>query len=134
MVLRTDITADEQGTDHHSQHNEVNDAVLDLMYLTVNAQTGTSYTLVLSDVGKLVTLSNAGAITVTMPQDSDVAIPVGAQVHFTQLGAGQVTFSAGTGATINSTPTAKTRAQYSTVTAIKRAANTWLLAGDLAAT
>lgn len=101
--------------------------------LSVNAQTGTTYTVALSDEQKLVTLSDAAAITVTLPQDSDVAIPVGGQIHFTQLGAGQVTFTAGTGATVNSTPTASTRAQYSTVTAIKRAANTWLLVGDLAA-
>jgi hypothetical protein len=110
------------------------DAAYTALHLTLNAQVGTSYTPVLGDDGDLVTLSNAGAITVTMPQDSDVAIPVGGQIHFVQLGAGQITFAAGTGATINSTPTAKTRAQYSTVTAIKRAANTWLLVGDLAAT
>ena len=101
--------------------------------LTVNAQTGTTYTVVLSDDSKLVTLSNASAITCTLPQDSDVAIPVGGQVHFAQIGAGQVTFAAGTGATVNSTPGLKCRAQYSAVTAIKRAANTWLLVGDLAA-
>lgn len=101
--------------------------------LTFNAQTGTTYTPVLGDEQKMVSLSNAAAITVTLPQDSDVAIPVGGQIHFFQLGAGQVTFSAGTGATVNASPTAKTRAQYSAVTAIKRAANTWLLMGDLAA-
>jgi hypothetical protein len=101
--------------------------------LTINAQTGTTYTPVLSDEQKLVTLSNASAITCTLPQDSDVAIPIGGQVHFAQIGAGQVTFAAGTGATVNATPGAKCRAQYSAVTAIKRAANTWLLIGDLAA-
>lgn len=104
-----------------------------LVRLVVNAQTGTAYTIVLADEQKLVTLNNAAAITVTLPQDSDVAIPVGGQVHFAQLGAGQVTFVAGTGATVNGTPGLKCRAQYSTVTAIKRAANTWLLVGDLAA-
>lgn len=104
-----------------------------LVRLTVNAQTGTTYTAVLSDEGKLVTLSNAAAITMTLPQDSDVAIPVGGQIHFSQIGAGQVTFAAGTGATVNATPGLNCRAQYSTVTALKRAANTWLLIGDLAA-
>lgn len=104
-----------------------------LVRLTVNAQTGTTYTAVLGDEGKLVTLSNASAITMTLPQDSDVAIPVGGQIHFAQIGAGQVTFAAGTGATVNATPGLKCRAQYSTVTAIKRLANTWLLVGDLAA-
>lgn len=98
-----------------------------------NAQTGTTYTVVLADESKMVTLSNASAITVTLPQDSSVAIPIGGEVHFVQIGAGQVTFAAGSGATVNSTPGLKCRAQYSAVTAIKRAANTWLLMGDLAA-
>lgn len=104
-----------------------------LVRQTVNAQTGTTYTIVLSDEGKLVTLSNASAITLTLPQDSDVAIPVGGRVDFAQIGAGQVTFAAGTGATVNKTPGAKCRAQYSAVSAIKYAANTWILVGDLSA-
>lgn len=99
--------------------------------LTINAQTGTTYTPVLSDEQKLVTLSNAGAITVTLPQDSDVAFPVGGQIHFTQLGAGAVTFAAGTGATVNAIALGVSD-QYGTVTAIKRAADTWLLVGALA--
>lgn len=98
---------------------------------TINAQTGTSYTPVLADDGKLVTLTNAGAITVTLPQDSSVAIPVGGRIDFAVLGAGMATFNAGTGATVNATPSAVTRAQYSAVSAIKRAADTWLLVGDL---
>lgn len=44
---------------------------------TINAQTGTTYTVVLTDVDKIVTQSNASAITTTLPQDSDVAFPVG---------------------------------------------------------
>lgn len=99
-------------------------------YSGVNAQTGTTYAPVLSDEGKLVTLSNAGAITVTMPQDSTTAFPVGATIDFVVIGAGMATFSAGSGATVN--PTSVTRAQWSAVTAIKRAANTWLIVGDLA--
>lgn len=102
------------------------------LHLSVNAQTGTTYTPVSGDDGKLVTLSNASAITLTLPQDSDVTLAVGSQIHFAQIEAGQVTAAAGTGATVNSTPGLKWRAQYSTVTAIKRAADTWLLVGDLA--
>ncbi|WP_353809172.1 hypothetical protein [Agromyces sp. SYSU T00194] len=100
-------------------------------YVGVNAQTGTTYTPVLSDRGKLVTLSNAGAITVTLPQDSSLAFPVGGRIDFAVLDTGMATFSAGTGATVNGTPSAVTRAQYSAVTAIKIAANTWLIVGDL---
>lgn len=97
----------------------------------INAQTGTTYTIAASDVGKLVTCTNAAAITVTLPQDSAATFAVGASVDIAGLGAGLVTFAAGTGATMNPT-SAATRAQYSVASAIKRAANTWLVVGDLA--
>lgn len=101
-------------------------------YVGVNAQTGTTYTPVASDEGKLVTLSNAAAITVTLPQDSDLAMPVGARIDMVPVAAGMVTFVAGTGATVNGTPSLVTRAQWSAATVVKRAANTWLVVGDLA--
>ena len=100
--------------------------------LTLNAQTGTTYTVVSGDKDKFVTLSNASAITVTLPPSTFTA---GQQIHFAQLGAGQVTFSQGSGVTINSTggtPTApKIRAQYATATAICTASNTFLVIGDI---
>ncbi len=98
---------------------------------TLNAQTGTTYTPVIGDNQKLVTLSNASAITLTLPQDSSVAIPIGSWIDFAQIGAGQVTFVAGSGATVNTTPGLKLRTQYSSCRAYKRSANTWLLLGDL---
>ena len=101
-------------------------------YVGVNNQTGTTYTIVLGDRGKLVTLSNASPVTVTLPQDSSVAIAIGDRIDFAGIGVGLVTFAAGTGATVNGTPSLVTRARYSAVTAIKIAANTWLLVGDLA--
>jgi hypothetical protein len=100
----------------------------------INAQTGTTYTIVAGDVEKLVTLSNASAITLTLPQDSDVTFAIGSYVHFYQGGAGQVTVAAGTGATVRTSGlTSKARAQYSRFSAQKIAANTWSLFGDLAA-
>ena len=103
--------------------------------LQVNAQTGTSYTTVLADNGKLITLSNASAITATIPPNSSVAYPIGAQINFVQLGAGQVTFIQGSGVTIVSTGATasapKTRAQYSSATAIQTSTDTWLVAGDI---
>lgn len=100
---------------------------------TVNAQTGTTYTLVAGDAGKLVTLSNASAITLTLPQDSDATFTSGVYVDLLQLGAGQVTVAAGTGATLRTSGlTAKARAQYSRLGVQKISANTWSLFGDLA--
>ena len=102
----------------------------------INAQTGTSYTTVLADNGQLVTQTNASAITTTIAPFSSVAYPVGAQINFTQLGAGQVTIQGGSGVTVVSTgataATPKTRVQYSTTTAICISQDNWLVVGDIA--
>jgi hypothetical protein len=101
----------------------------------INAQTGTSYTTVLADNGKLTTLTNASAIAVTIPPNSSVAYPVGAQINMAQLGAGQVTVSGGSGVTIVSTGATatapKARAQYSTLTAVQTSTDNWLIMGDI---
>ena len=103
--------------------------------LGINTQTGTTYTTVLDDNGKLVTLSNASGITLTIPPNSSVAYPVGAQLNLAQLGAGQVTFAGGSGVTIVSTGATasapKLRAQYSTATAVQTSTDNWLVMGDI---
>jgi hypothetical protein len=127
--------------EHPNHHNEMATAINDIVanvvpqVQPVNAQVGTAYTPVPSDAGKLVTLSNAAAITLTVPQDSAAAIPVGSYIDLYQLGVGQVTVVAGSGATLRvSGLTAKLRAQYSRAGLQKVSANTWSLFGDLAAT
>ncbi len=100
-------------------------------YLAVNAQTGTSYTLTTADEGRLVTLGSASATTLTLPSDTTAAIPVGARIDIVRAGAGAVTIAPGSGATVSATPSLTLRAQWSTASAIKRAANTWLVVGDL---
>jgi len=79
-----------------------------------NAQTGTTYTLVAGDVNKLVTANNASAITITVPPSVYSANDV---INVQQIGAGQVTFAAGSGVTITSngatSAAPKIRAQYS---------------------
>jgi len=100
--------------------------------LDFNAQTGTSYTLVASDSSKLVTASNAAAITITIPP---AIFTAGEQINLQQIGAGQVTFAAGVGVTITSTGATsaapKLRAQFSACTVICTAANTFTVIGDL---
>jgi len=96
-----------------------------------NNQTGTTYTLALTDNGKIVTLNNASAITLTVPTNASVAFPIGAQIFLAQLGAGQVTVSSS--ATLRSTPGAKLRAQYSTAVLLKIDTDTWSLSGDISA-
>jgi hypothetical protein len=96
-----------------------------------NAQTGTTYTPGAADLDSMVTLSNASAITVTLPS-SATTFPIGSRIDFVVLGAGMATFAAGSGATVNGTPSLTTRAQYSAVVATKISASGWLLTGDLA--
>lgn len=105
--------------------------------LTLNAQTGTTYTFVLTDANNtLVTASNASAQTYTIPPNSSVAYPIGAQLNIIQIGAGQVSFAQGSGVTIASnggTSTApKCRVQYSAATAIKVGTDSWYVVGDIA--
>ena len=103
--------------------------------LGINAQTGTTYTTVLDDNGKLVTQTNASAIATTIPLNASVAYPVGAQINIAQMGAGQVTISGASGVTIASTgaiaTAPKLRVQYSTATAVQTAIDTWLVMGDI---
>lgn len=99
----------------------------------LNAQTGTTYTLVLTDAGKLITLSNAAAIALTVPLASSVGYAIGTSIDMVQIGAGQVTVAGTGGVTVNATPGLKFRAQYSAATLLKIAADTWILVGDLSA-
>lgn len=102
--------------------------------LTLNAQTGTTYTLVLADAHKLVTLSNASAITLTVPPNSSVAFETGDQVNLLQLGAGQVTVAAGSGVTLRAQGTkVKLNGQYAIATLVKIASDEWVLVGNTTA-
>ena len=100
--------------------------------LSFNAQTGTTYTLVAGDSGKLVTCSNASPITLTVPPS---VYSAGEQINIAQTGAGQVTFAQGAGVTIVSigaTASApKIAKQYGAATVICTASNTFLIIGGL---
>lgn len=101
---------------------------------TVNTQTGTSYTAVLTDQGKLITLSNASGITFTIPLNSSVAFPTGTKITLMQLGAGQVTVTPTGGVTRNAKSShTKISGQYGVVTLVKTATDTWVMYGDTAA-
>jgi hypothetical protein len=135
-ILDANVTADKLASDSVTQVKIADRAVgsAELTNLTLNAQTGTTYTLVLTDAQKLVTLSNAGSITATVPPNSSVAFTVGDQVNLMQLGAGQVTVAAGSGVTVSSQGTKlKLNGQYATGTLVKVATDSWVLIGNLAA-
>lgn len=102
--------------------------------VAINAQTGTTYTTVLGDDGKLVTCDNASSIALTIPPNSSVAYGIGTQINIMQLGAGQVTITAGAGVTLRSAGSKlKTVAQYAVATCCKIATDTWVVVGNLSA-
>jgi len=102
--------------------------------LSFNAQTGTTYTLVAADASnKLVTTSNASAVTVTVPPSVFAA---GEQINLQSIGVGLTSFAQGAGVTITSTGATATapilRARYSAATIICTASNVFTIVGDLA--
>lgn len=97
----------------------------------INPQT-TSYTLVLADENKLVTLTNGVAVTLTVPTNAAVAFPIGSRIDIGQLGAGKVTVAGAGGVSVVGTPALGFRAQYSAASLIKTGTDAWLLVGDLA--
>jgi butyrate kinase len=141
---------------HDTQHTDANDAIEALEAkvgvdgsavttsheyrinsieeLNTNAQVGTTYTLALTDDGKVVEMNNASANTLTVPPNSSVAFPVGSQILVLQTGAGQTTVAAGAGVTVNSKDgNLKLSAQWCAATLIKRATDVWVVVGDLSA-
>ena len=109
------------------------DAVATAM-IAINAQTGTTYTTVLADDGKLITCDNGSAIALTIPPNSSVAYGIGTQINIMQLGAGTVTITAGAGVTLRSDGSKlKTNAQYAVATCCKIATDIWVVVGNLKA-
>ena len=104
--------------------------------LITNARTA-SYTLVLGDKDDLVEMGVGSPNTLTVPTNNSVAFPIGTQIMILQTGSGQTTIAGTTNggetSTINGTPGLKLRTQWSAVTLIKRATNTWVVTGDLSA-
>ena len=96
-----------------------------------SSSTAANYSLVLADDGTIVEVNSGSDVTVTVPLDSSVNFTIGTQIIILRVGSGNVTVSGAGGVTVNSTPGNKLRAQWSSAALIKRAANTWVLLGDL---
>ena len=102
-------------------------------FLAQNAQSGTSYTLVLTDASKAVEMSNASANTLTVPPNSAVPFPIGTVIEVDQMGAGQTTIAPGAGVTLRNANGLKLAKQYATCSLRKRGTDEWVVAGDLSA-
>lgn len=96
-----------------------------------NVQTA-SYTLVLSDAGKLVEINNASANTLTIPPNSSVAFPIGTVITGVQRGAGITTITAGSGVTITSFNSwLRSGGQYAYYGLRKTGTDTWDAFGNI---
>ena len=109
-----------------------------LVAFTLNDQTGTTYTTVLSDSYQvLVTMNNASANALKIPTNASVAHPVGTVITVLNKGAGLCTISAVTSGTTTvlsagATAAAPTLAQYKSAALIKTATDTWYVVGAIA--
>ena len=99
----------------------------------VNVQTGANYNLILSDLGKLITMDNSSPMTVTVPLNSSQAFSVGDKIDILRKGSGSLTITQEAGVTVNATPGKILRAQWSSATLIKLDTNMWVAIGDLQA-
>jgi hypothetical protein len=107
-----------------------------LVTFTLNDQTGTTYTPVLTDQYQvLITRSNASASTLTIPTNASVAFPVGTVITVLNKGAGAVTISGAGGVTVLSagaTAASPVLNQYKTCALMQVATNTWYVVGAIA--
>lgn len=96
----------------------------------ISTQT-TDYTLVITDAGKLVTVSKGSAAALTVPAAADVAFTIPTTILVAQLGAGLVTLTAAGGVTIRKARTLALVGQYGVATLILIGADLWIATGDL---
>lgn len=102
--------------------------------VAVTAQTGTAITAGTADVGKLVTLNNVAAQTITIPANASVAFAIGDQINFMNLSTGTATFVAGGTAVIRSAGSKlKLADQYAVCTVLKIDTDAWVMVGNVKA-
>jgi uncharacterized MnhB-related membrane protein len=105
-----------------------------LVTFTANSQSGSTYTVANTDLYQaLVITTNASTKTVTIAPDSTLtAAAVGSAITFLNTGAGDLTFSQGSGVTITSagaTSSAPKLGAYKSAMAIRTGANAWTVVG-----
>lgn len=93
----------------------------------VNAQTGTTYTLVLTDAGKQITTSNAADVTLTVPTNATVAFATGVRIMVINIGASVLTIAGAGGVTVSAASNDLTFPQYSVAILIKTGTDTWVV-------
>jgi hypothetical protein len=102
---------------------------LGLSSSSVVTENTTARTLVLSDAEAYIVTTSSDPVTITVPSGIFSAPTT---IVIAQQGAGQITFTAAPGVTINSaTGNYTTRAQFSVAGLMMTSANNWFLTGDV---
>ena len=99
-------------------------------YSTVRTQSGTTYTLALTDAGDYIQTTSTTAVTITVPLQSSVAWAADTEIYFEQNNTGQITIAGASGVTVNSSETLKTAGRYSVIALKRVASDTWTLTGE----
>ncbi len=100
--------------------------------LNISTKTS-SYTLTLSDIGKLIEFNSASDLTLTIPSNLSVSFPVGTQIIVSRLGTGKVNFVISSDTLLSTSSYTYIANQYSAATLVKRSSTQWYLFGDLSA-
>lgn len=107
-TLRTNMPVGVTGGITAQDMQDFIDTVEDRTSQDINVQTGTTYTALLTDNRRRITLNNAASITFTIPN----SVPVGWECSILQLGAGVVTVAVTGGSLRHLENNTKTAGQY----------------------
>lgn len=98
----------------------------------LNNQAGSTYNILLSDAGRMVTMNHSSANSIVLPANSSVAFPVETEIGFMQLGDGSTSITiAGDLLRVNAALTPVLNGKYAVACAKKVAATEWVLFGNL---
>jgi hypothetical protein len=100
--------------------------------LAVTTSAATAYGPVLGDANGYKRMTAATAIVITVPDNATVPFSIGTRLTWEANGAGEITVAGAGGVTIRSRGGSYTSAgQYAVLTAVKVAADEWVLSGDV---
>jgi hypothetical protein len=101
------------------------------IYYGFNSNTG-SYTLALSDQGKILPFNTTSTGTITIPLNASVAFPTGSFVNFVQAGTGPILITGASGVSVQSESSKlKIKGQYAVAGCVKTDVDTWVAFGNL---
>ena len=111
---------------HGTGKIDLNDSPLTGFGADVQTESGTSKDLSASDNGTIINCSNGSAISITIPDN----LPTGFNCMIIQSGAGQVSLTASSSATLNNKNGKKTSGQYAIMTLVHLGSDVFVISGD----